>query len=62
MGKISFEHGGKEYDEKYPEGIPTSLTVKFKNGIEDESGFIMFPEGHASCISSHLENILIHKF
>jgi len=25
MEKMSFEHGGKEYDSKYPEGIPTSI-------------------------------------
>src|SRR5206468_1630359 len=23
MDKIEFRHGGKEYDEKYPDGIPT---------------------------------------
>ena len=27
MEKISFEHGGKEYDEKYPNGIPTSIKI-----------------------------------
>jgi 2-methylcitrate dehydratase len=25
MEKIEFEHGGKEYDSKYPDGIPTSV-------------------------------------
>jgi 2-methylcitrate dehydratase len=25
MEKIEFEHGGSEYDSKYPEGIPTSV-------------------------------------
>jgi len=28
MDKITFEHGGKEYDEKYPDGIPTSVQIK----------------------------------
>ena len=32
MEKITFEHGGKEYDEKYPEGIPTSIQIKTKSG------------------------------
>jgi 2-methylcitrate dehydratase len=32
MERISFEHGGKAYDDKYPEGIPTSLKVTLKNG------------------------------
>jgi hypothetical protein len=30
MTKITFEHGGKSYDEKYPEGIPTSLEITLK--------------------------------
>lgn len=25
MALTEFEHGGKEYDEKYPEGIPTRV-------------------------------------
>jgi len=25
MTKITFEHGGQSYDDKYPEGIPTSV-------------------------------------
>jgi len=27
MGKITFSHGGPEYDAKYPEGIPTPWTL-----------------------------------
>ena len=27
MAKIEFAHGGREYDEKYPEGIPTSIVI-----------------------------------
>lgn len=27
MAKIQFEHGGAEYDEKYPQGIPTSVEI-----------------------------------
>ena len=30
MDKIVFEHGGAEYDSKYPEGIPTSISVTTK--------------------------------
>ena len=32
MDKMVFEHGGKAYDEKYPEGIPTSVVITL-NGI-----------------------------
>lgn len=27
MKKIEFQHGGPEYDAKYPEGIPTSIKI-----------------------------------
>ena len=33
MEKISFEHGGKDYDSKYPQGIPTSIIIKTKGNI-----------------------------
>jgi 2-methylcitrate dehydratase len=32
MKKCTFTHGGKSYDEKYPEGIPTSISVTLKSG------------------------------
>ena len=62
MDKISFYHGGTEYDEKYPEGIPTSIVVKTKDGQEHDSGLVMFPGGHAKNESVHLRDILSHKF
>lgn len=30
MEKITFEHGGPEYDKKYPDGIPTSVQITLK--------------------------------
>jgi len=30
MEKTAFSHGGKEYDSKYPEGIPTSIDIEVK--------------------------------
>ena len=30
MEKCEFEHGGKEYDDKYPEGIPTSIQIELQ--------------------------------
>ncbi len=32
MMKIDFEHGGEEYDSKYPDGIPTRVEISLKNG------------------------------
>ncbi|PHJ24395.1 hypothetical protein CSUI_001742 [Cystoisospora suis] len=62
MEKTSFEHGGEEYDEKYPEGVPTSVTIEMANGRIYDSGFIMFPTGHASNAEANLEKILNEKF
>jgi len=56
--KVTFEHGGKEYDEKYPEGIPGRVIVVMKDGKTHDSGFIMFPSGHAKNSSADLEGIL----
>lgn len=61
MNLIQFEHGGKEYDDKYPEGIPSSLVVTSKYG-EFQSGFVMFPAGHARNTDNDLEGILSNKF
>lgn len=61
MAKCTFEHGGKAYDDKYPEGIPTSIDVKLKGGKKFESGFIMFPSGHSRNTSANLQNILDYK-
>eukprot|EP01017_Pseudomicrothorax_dubius_P041910 TRINITY_DN676_c0_g1_i1.p1 TRINITY_DN676_c0_g1~~TRINITY_DN676_c0_g1_i1.p1 ORF type:complete len:542 (-),score=183.91 TRINITY_DN676_c0_g1_i1:169-1794(-) len=62
MSKISFEHGGKEYDSKYPEGIPTSIKITLKNGNTLDSGFVMFPSGHARNTAADLKAILNYKF
>lgn len=66
MGKMTFEWGGREYDEKYPDGIPTSLTIIDESGTPHDSGLVMYPGGHAR---NHLgpdkidlEDVLDHKF
>lgn len=62
MDKIRFEHGGKEYDEKYPDGIPTNVEIMTKKGKKFESGLIMYPSGHARNTTCDLEGILDNKF
>jgi len=62
MEKINFVHGGPEYDEKYPDGIPTSISFKLEDGSVNDSGFIMYPAGHARNTTHDLEDILDHKF
>ena len=62
METISFEHGGKEYDEKYPDGIPTSMKITLKDETVLESGIIMYPTGHARNTTANLDDILVAKF
>lgn len=66
MDKMSFEHGGAEYDAKYPDGIPTSMVITDDKGNSFDSGLVMYPGGHAR---NHLgpdkvdlHDILDHKF
>jgi 2-methylcitrate dehydratase len=66
MAKMSFEHGGAEYDSKYPDGIPTSIVITDDEGKTRDSGMVMYPGGHAR---NHLgpdkvdlHAILAHKF
>lgn len=61
MQKITFEHGGQEYDDKYPDGIPTSIDITLNTGKKIESGFVMYPSGHARNTSADLDAILAHK-
>jgi 2-methylcitrate dehydratase len=66
MGKMSFEHGGREYDAKYPDGIPTSIIMTDDQGESYDSGLVMYPGGHARNANGpdkvDLNDILDHKF
>jgi len=59
--KITFTHGGQKYDDAYPEGIPTSIDITLKGGKVIQSGFVMFPSGHARNTAADLDGILHHK-
>ena len=61
MSKIKFLHGGKEYDDKYPEGIPTKVDVNFNDGKNISSGLVMFPSGHSKNTTCNLNDILKNK-
>jgi 2-methylcitrate dehydratase len=60
--RIEFRHGGKEYDEKYPDGIPTTLEIEHAGLGNLSSGLVMYPEGHARNTSGNLAALLEHKF
>jgi len=59
--KIEFVHGGQGYDDKYPEGIPTTVELEWANGNQASSGLVMFPGGHARNTRHNLKSILEHK-
>ena len=61
MDRIEFEWGGPEFDRKYPEGIPTQLEIRTKEGTQT-SKLVMFPAGHAKNTANDLESILHFKF
>lgn len=61
MSKITFSHGGPEYDAKYPDGIPTSIDITLESGKVINSGLVMYPSGHARNTSADLKKILAHK-
>jgi 2-methylcitrate dehydratase len=61
MELISFAHGGAEYDDKYPDGIPTSIEITTHAGEVFDSGLVMYPSGHARNTTADLEGILGEK-
>jgi 2-methylcitrate dehydratase len=62
MRRIEFRHGGKKFDDKYPDGIPTTLEIEYETRGRLSSGLIMYPEGHARNASGNLPALLDHKF
>ncbi len=66
MQRIEFEHGGEEYDRRYPDGIPTSVVITTPDGATFDSGLVMYPGGHARNDQGQtpvdLHDALNHKF
>jgi 2-methylcitrate dehydratase len=62
MSRIEFVHGGKEYDERYPDGIPTTIELVHAKLGTLSSGLVMYPQGHARCERTHLPVLLANKF
>ncbi len=61
MAKIDFRHGGREYDDKYPDGIPTTVELSHRRLGDLSSGLVMYPEGHARNTSGRLPALLANK-
>jgi len=61
MQKVTFTHGGPEFDARYPDGIPTQIDFTLKGGKQISSGMVMYPSGHARNTAADLKKILEHK-
>jgi len=62
MDKIEFAHGGKDYDDRYPDGIPTSMVAQTADGSSHDSGLVMYPSGHARNTTADLDALLANKW
>lgn len=62
MSRIEFVHGGRDYDQKYPDGIPTTLELVHQTQGKFSSGLVMYPQGHARCERALLATLLAAKF
>ena len=47
IARMAIIHGGPEYDARYPDGIPTSVTIDHAAFGRLESGVVCHPLGHA---------------
>lgn len=61
MQRIDFQHGGPEYDERYPDGIPTTVELSHAKQGTISSGLVMYPQGHARADATELTVYLDHK-
>lgn len=62
MSRIEFVHGGPDYDQKYPDGIPTTLEITHQQLGTCSSGLIMYPAGHARNREADLDALLLEKW
>jgi 2-methylcitrate dehydratase len=63
ISRIHFRHGGAEYDTRYPDGIPTQLTIRHERLGEVSSGLVMYPLGHVRNTNrAALVGVLSDKF
>jgi 2-methylcitrate dehydratase len=61
MQLIDFRHGGAEFDQKYPDGIPTTVELGHATLGPLTSGLVMYPQGHARANADNLHLLLEHK-
>jgi 2-methylcitrate dehydratase len=62
MQRIEFAHGGRRFDSRYPDGIPTNIELDHVRLGKFSSGLVMYPAGHARCTYIDWQPYLAEKF
>ncbi|MFO0424861.1 MAG: hypothetical protein ACK52C_14535, partial [Planctomycetia bacterium] len=60
--RIAIEHGGRDYDARYPEGIPTSVAIEHESLGTLGGELVDFPLGHARSDAARTGVIVNLKF
>jgi len=60
--RMEIVHGGRDYDVRYPEGIPTSVTVEHAALGTLGGGLVTFPLGHARSDATRTAAVVDLKF
>jgi 2-methylcitrate dehydratase len=62
IARIGIEHGGGDYDGKYPAGIPTSVWIDHTTLGRLDGGLVEFPQGHARSDAARTAALVDLKF
>ncbi len=62
IDRMEIVHGGREYDARYPEGIPTSVTVEHATLGPLGGALVAFPLGHARSDAAATAAVVDLKF
>jgi 2-methylcitrate dehydratase len=62
IDRISIEHGGREYDALYPDGIPTSVAIEHASLGLLGGGLVQYPLGHARSDAAGTAAVVALKF
>jgi len=62
IGRIAIEHGGPDYDARYPDGIPTSVEIDHAALGRLVGGLVQHPLGHARSDAGRTARLVDLKF
>ena len=62
IDRIRIEHGGRDYDALYPDGIPTSVAIEHGSLGLLGGGLVQYPLGHARSDAARTAALVALKF